>query len=86
MFVLSDSNDSDVARARTRRLGRPAQRLAANPQQPQVQVYYHLRKRRTHRKAGNVVDFCRRWGKGLPLHGGAGRRQRDERRLHRLHG
>ncbi|EWS57321.1 Glucans biosynthesis glucosyltransferase H [Hydrogenophaga sp. T4] len=26
-------------------------------------MYYRLRKRRTHRKAGNVADFCRRWGK-----------------------
>ncbi|MDB5742897.1 MAG: glycosyl transferase, family 2, partial [Polaromonas sp.] len=25
--------------------------------------YYRLRKRRTDRKAGNVADFCRRWGK-----------------------
>ncbi|HEX7868049.1 MAG TPA: glucans biosynthesis glucosyltransferase MdoH, partial [Variovorax sp.] len=29
----------------------------------QVEVYYRLRTRRTHRKAGNVADFCRRWGK-----------------------
>ena len=26
-------------------------------------MYYRLRTRRTHRKAGNVADFCRRWGK-----------------------
>ena len=26
-------------------------------------MYYRLRDRRTHRKAGNVADFCRRWGK-----------------------
>ncbi|MDB5939465.1 MAG: glycosyl transferase, family 2, partial [Polaromonas sp.] len=31
--------------------------------QPQIEVYYRLRKRRTDRKAGNVADFCRRWGK-----------------------
>ncbi len=36
--------------------------LADSPNQPQVEVYYRLRTRRTHRKAGNVADFCRRWG------------------------
>ena len=37
--------------------------LAEHPDQPQIEVYYRLRARRTHRKAGNVADFCRRWGK-----------------------
>jgi membrane glycosyltransferase len=37
--------------------------LAGHPDQPQIEVYYRLRKRRTHRKAGNVADFCRRWGR-----------------------
>ena len=40
-----------------------ALQLAGQPDQPQIEVYYRLRKRRTDRKAGNVADFCRRWGK-----------------------
>lgn len=63
VFVLSDSYDSDIARAERAAWEDLRMALAANPQQPQVQVYYRLRKRRTHRKAGNVADFCRRWGK-----------------------
>ena len=63
VFVLSDSYDSDIARAERAAWEALRNALAQHSQQPQVQVYYRLRTRRTHRKAGNVADFCRRWGK-----------------------
>ncbi|MFY3385782.1 glucans biosynthesis glucosyltransferase MdoH [Paracidovorax sp. MALMAid1276] len=63
VFVLSDSYDPDIARAERAAWEELRTALAEHSQQPQVQVYYRLRTRRTHRKAGNVADFCRRWGK-----------------------
>ncbi|HWH73542.1 MAG TPA: glucans biosynthesis glucosyltransferase MdoH, partial [Methylibium sp.] len=30
---------------------------------PAIRVYYRWRQRRTKKKAGNVADFCRRWGR-----------------------
>jgi len=63
VFVLSDSYDPAIARAERTAWEELRSALAQNAQQPQVQVYYRLRTRRTHRKAGNVADFCRRWGK-----------------------
>ena len=63
VFVLSDSYDPEVAAAERKAWEELRAALADNPNQPQVEVYYRLRKRRTHRKAGNVADFCRRWGK-----------------------
>jgi membrane glycosyltransferase len=67
VFVLSDSADPAVAAAERAAWEDLRAALARNfadrPDQPQVEVYYRLRSRRTHRKAGNVADFCRRWGK-----------------------
>jgi membrane glycosyltransferase len=67
VFVLSDSYTPEIAAAERAAWEdlRAALALngANNPNQPQVEVYYRLRTRRTHRKAGNVADFCRRWGK-----------------------
>ncbi len=63
VFVLSDSYDPGIARAERAAWEDLRSALAEHSQQPQVQVYYRLRTRRTHRKAGNVADFCRRWGK-----------------------
>jgi len=63
VFVLSDSYDPAIARAERAAWEELRGALVQNAQQPQVQVYYRLRTRRTHRKAGNVADFCRRWGK-----------------------
>ncbi|SDM70736.1 membrane glycosyltransferase [Oryzisolibacter propanilivorax] len=66
VFVLSDS--SEPATIAAERAAWEALRLqlatqAAQTQQPQPEVYYRLRRRRTQRKAGNVADFCRRWGR-----------------------
>ncbi|MBN8749259.1 Glucans biosynthesis glucosyltransferase H [Xylophilus ampelinus] len=63
VFVLSDSYNPDIAKAERAAWEELRAALAEHPNQPQVEVYYRLRTRRTHRKAGNVADFCRRWGK-----------------------
>ena len=63
VFVLSDSYNPGTAAAERAAWEDLRAALATSPNQPQVEVYYRLRKRRTHRKAGNVADFCRRWGK-----------------------
>ncbi|RZI98169.1 MAG: glycosyltransferase, partial [Haliea sp.] len=63
VFVLSDSNNPELQKAERAAWEDLRAQLASHPDQPQIEVYYRLRKRRTHRKAGNVADFCRRWGK-----------------------
>ena len=63
VFVLSDSSKPETTAAERAAWEELRSALAAQPGQPQVEVYYRLRTRRTHRKAGNVADFCRRWGK-----------------------
>ncbi|QJC57454.1 Glucans biosynthesis glucosyltransferase H [Polaromonas vacuolata] len=63
VFVLSDSNDVNIQKAERQAWEELRTQLAGQPDQPQIEVYYRLRTRRTHRKAGNVADFCRRWGK-----------------------
>lgn len=63
VFVLSDSYDPAIAAAERRAWEALRAALAAQPDLPPIEVYYRLRTRRTHRKAGNVADFCRRWGK-----------------------
>ncbi len=63
VFVLSDSNDPALQKAERAAWEELRSQLATHPDQPQIEVYYRLRKRRTDRKAGNVADFCRRWGK-----------------------
>ncbi|WP_114970067.1 glucans biosynthesis glucosyltransferase MdoH [Rhodoferax ferrireducens] len=63
VFVLSDSNDLAIQKAERAAWEDLRAQLASQPDQPQIEVYYRLRKRRTDRKAGNVADFCRRWGK-----------------------
>ncbi len=63
VFVLSDSNEPALQQAERAAWEALRAQLASQPEQPQIEVYYRLRKRRTDRKAGNVADFCRRWGK-----------------------
>ncbi len=63
VFVLSDSYNPETIAAERAAWEDLRAALAESPNQPQVEVYYRLRTRRTHRKAGNVADFCRRWGK-----------------------
>ncbi len=63
VFVLSDTNNPETQLAEHAAWEDLRAQLAARPDQPQIEVYYRLRARRTDRKAGNVADFCRRWGK-----------------------
>jgi membrane glycosyltransferase len=63
VFVLSDTNNPALQQAERNAWEALRAQLASQPDQPQIEVYYRLRKRRTDRKAGNVADFCRRWGK-----------------------
>ena len=63
VFVLSDSNNAATIAAEREAWEQLRAALVSQPGQPAVEVYYRLRTRRTHRKAGNVADFCRRWGR-----------------------
>ncbi len=56
-FILSDTTDASVALAEESAFLSLRQRLA-----PTTRVYYRRRRRNTHRKAGNIADFCQRWG------------------------
>ncbi len=59
IYVLSDTSDP-VIRASERAAWRVLHdRLAGAG----LQVHYRWRQRRTRKKAGNVADFCRRWGR-----------------------
>jgi membrane glycosyltransferase len=62
VFVLSDSRDPATLAAERAAWEQLRAALAAQGGS-QPEVYYRARRRRTHRKAGNVADFCRRWGK-----------------------
>ena len=57
-YMVSDTTDPDIWiaeelawHALTRRLG------------PNARVYYRRRRKNIARKAGNIADFCRRWGR-----------------------
>lgn len=58
LFILSDTLDPALQIQERAAWAKLQQQMAG-----QCQVYYRLRTRRTHRKAGNVADFCRRWGR-----------------------
>lgn len=62
VYLLSDSGDPAL-----RELEQLAwQALSAtfsSGDGPAIRVYYRWRQRRTKKKAGNVADFCRRWGR-----------------------
>jgi membrane glycosyltransferase len=57
-YVLSDTPDPTLREAEFGAWQQLRQRFAPHG----LQVHYRWRARRTHRKAGNVADFCRRWG------------------------
>jgi len=59
-FILSDTTDPQIAVAEEVAFATLRERLADQP----ISVYYRRRNRNVARKAGNVADFCRRWGGG----------------------
>ena len=61
LYLLSDTGDARLRDAEFQAWRQMRDELAMSA--PGVQVYYRWRQRRTQRKAGNVADFCRRWGR-----------------------
>jgi membrane glycosyltransferase len=59
IYVLSDTSDPVVRAAERSAWLVLRDRLAGAG----LQVHYRWRQRRTRKKAGNVADFCRRWGR-----------------------
>lgn len=59
VFILSDSHRAGLPEAERAAWERLRAELGAAGER----VHYRLRTRRTKRKAGNVMDFCRRWGR-----------------------
>jgi membrane glycosyltransferase len=57
-YVLSDSSNPQIRTAELAAWAELRAQLGGCGR-----VYYRWRQRRTKRKAGNVADFCRRWGK-----------------------
>ncbi|HVO06180.1 MAG TPA: glucans biosynthesis glucosyltransferase MdoH [Burkholderiaceae bacterium] len=62
VFVLSDTQDTALAEAEVRAWQRLREMLG-EPAGEGTRLFYRRRRRRTKRKAGNVADFCRRWGR-----------------------
>ncbi|MDI5923036.1 glucans biosynthesis glucosyltransferase MdoH [Halomonas sp. LR5S13] len=57
VFVLSDTQDKEIARREETAIAGLQQRLA-----PRLVVHYRRREDNQGRKAGNLAEFCRRWG------------------------
>lgn len=58
VFVLSDSSDPAIRAAEQHAWAALREQLGGR-----MRVYYRWRKVRRRRKAGNIADFCRRWGR-----------------------
>lgn len=56
-FVLSDTNDADIAVAEQQ-----AWLEVCRESEGFGKIFYRRRRRRVKRKSGNLDDFCRRWG------------------------
>ena len=57
-FLLSDTRNEDIAREEVAGLQRMTERLGA-----EGRIFYRRRDDNSGKKAGNVADFCRRWGR-----------------------
>ena len=64
VYVLSDTSDPDIRAAEHAAWHDLATRIAriAGDDAHALRVHYRWRRLRVKRKAGNVADFCRRWG------------------------
>ncbi|WP_252106616.1 MULTISPECIES: glucans biosynthesis glucosyltransferase MdoH [unclassified Halomonas] len=58
VFILSDTQTLTQAREEAAHVAALQQRLAG-----QINVYYRRREKNEGRKAGNIAEFCRRWGR-----------------------
>lgn len=58
VFMLSDTTDPDIGLAEEQAFAGLRNRLPAG-----VNLYYRRRENNTYRKAGNIADFCYRWGR-----------------------
>ncbi|ENL6071100.1 glucans biosynthesis glucosyltransferase MdoH [Vibrio cholerae] len=58
-FILSDTTDPEVALSEEQAFWLLRQQTANK-----ANVYYRRRRKNIARKAGNIADFCRRWGSG----------------------
>lgn len=63
IFVLSDTADPALRDVEEQAWAALRDELARLPGARGLQLHYRWRQRRTRRKAGNVADFCRRWGR-----------------------
>jgi membrane glycosyltransferase len=61
-YLLSDTSEPAIRAAEMRAWERLKQMLGDEPTLAGGRVFYRWRRRRVKRKAGNVADFCRRWG------------------------
>jgi membrane glycosyltransferase len=61
-FVLSDTSRPDLRAAEQAAWSALVQALQKHDGAP-VRIHYRWRQHRSRRKAGNVADFCRRWGR-----------------------
>ena len=66
-YILSDTPDPALRRAELAAWHALRESLgdadAQGPGAPGGRIFYRVRRRRSERKAGNVSDFCRRWGR-----------------------
>ncbi|MBL8303956.1 MAG: glucans biosynthesis glucosyltransferase MdoH, partial [Ideonella sp.] len=62
LFVLSDTADPALRDAEEAAWAALRDDLSRLPGAAGLHLHYRWRQRRTRRKAGNVADFCRRWG------------------------
>ncbi len=63
IYVLSDTGDASLQAAEVRAWERLRELLGDGPIGGGARLFYRHRKVRRRRKAGNVADFCRRWGR-----------------------
>ena len=62
VYLLSDTSDPAIRAAELRAWQQLREVLGDAPVGAGARIFYRWRRRRTRRKAGNVADFCRRWG------------------------
>jgi membrane glycosyltransferase len=62
-FLLSDTSQSDLRAAEQAAFSELRAELGTSEAHSRSGLYYRWRQRRAKRKAGNVSDFCRRWGR-----------------------